>query len=151
MSLVYLAGPITGLSWGDATDWQDYAIKSLAKDNIRGLSPLRCKDYLKNEDALAVQYDTYVLSTGKGITTRDRWDCLRCDALLVNLLGAKKVSIGTMMELGWASAAHKPIILVMEDEGNPHDHSMVREVYGFVVNTLDHGLAVVKAMFAGEN
>jgi nucleoside 2-deoxyribosyltransferase len=148
MSLVYLAGPITGLSWGNATDWRDHARTSLAKNGINGLSPLRAKDYLAKEDAIAVQYDNYVMSTGKGITTRDRWDCLRCDALLVNLIGAKKVSIGTMMELGWASAAHKPIILCMEDEGNPHDHAMVREVCGFVVNTLDHGIEVVKAMFS---
>lgn len=151
MSLVYLAGPITGLSFGEATDWRQYAIKALAKEGIKGLSPLRCKDYLANEKSIDVQYDNYVLSTGKGITTRDRWDCHRSDALLVNLLGAEKVSIGTMMELGWANSAGKPIVLCMEDKGNPHDHAMVREVCGFVVNTLDHGIEVVKALFAGDN
>lgn len=150
MSLVYLAGPITGLSFGEAADWREHAVKSLSQENIKGLSPLRCKEYLMAEKVLDVKYDQFVLSTGKGITTRDRWDCLRCDALLVNLLGAEKVSIGTMMELGWASSHNKPIVLCIEDQGNIHDHAMVREVCGFVVNSLDHGLEVVKALFAGD-
>jgi hypothetical protein len=34
--------------------------------------------------------------------TRDRFDATRCDVLLVNLLGAERVSIGTMMEVAWA-------------------------------------------------
>lgn len=150
MSLVYLAGPITGLSYGEATDWRSYAIQSLAKENIKGLSPLRCKEYLMLEKKIAQKYDSFVLSTGKGITTRDRWDCLRCDVLLVNLLGAEKVSIGTMMELGWASSNNKPIVLCIEDQGNIHDHAMVREVCGFAVNSLDHGLEIVKTLFAGD-
>lgn len=149
MNRVYLAGPITNLSYGDATSWREYVIKSLASENIRGISPLRCKEYLKKETSLEVKYDEYILSTGKGITTRDKWDCHRCDALLVNLLGSEKVSIGTMMELGWANSAGKPIVLVMED-GNIHDHAMVREVCGFITHDLLEGIKVIKALFAGE-
>lgn len=150
MSLVYLAGPITGLSFGEAADWREQVIKSLAQNDIKGLSPLRCKEYLMMEKVLDVKYDQYVLSTGKGITTRDKWDCHRADALLVNLLGAEKVSIGTMMELGWANSANKPIVLCMENSGNIHDHAMVREVCGFITDSLDHGVEIIKALFAGD-
>lgn len=144
--LVYLAGAITGKSFGNATNWRDWAISELKSDGITGLSPLRCKDYLLNETSLADTYgDLNILSSGKGITTRDRWDCMRADALLVNLLDTDRVSIGTVMELGWADAARNPIVLVMES-GNLHDHAMVREVSGFIASSLEEGLAVVKAL-----
>ena len=38
----------------------------------------------------------------KGIVTRDRWDVAKADVVLMNLVGATQVSIGTMVELGWA-------------------------------------------------
>ena len=47
MDLVYLAGPITGLTFDGCTDWREYAKKSLAEAGIDGLSPMRAKDYLK--------------------------------------------------------------------------------------------------------
>ena len=39
----------------------------------------------------------------------------RCDVVLMYLIGAKKVSIGTMIEAGWADAYRKPVVLVLED------------------------------------
>jgi hypothetical protein len=51
------------------------------------------------------------MSKPKGLTTRDRWDAMRCDVLLVNLLGATKVSIGTVLEFGWADAMDIPIVV----------------------------------------
>lgn len=80
------------------------------------------------------------------------WDVRRSDAILFNLLGAEKVSIGTMIEYGWASAFYKPIITVMEnakgEKRNVHEHLIIRRLSGFRVETLDEGLAVVKALFA---
>lgn len=148
MPTVYLAGPITGLSYGTSTDWREYAIKDLATAKIRGVSPLRAKDYLKNESNIADSYESIALSSSRGITTRDRWDATRCDLVLANLVGAEKVSIGTVMELAWADAARKPIILVIEPEKNVHDHAMVREVTGFRVSTLEEGLKIAKAILS---
>ena len=151
MSLIYLAGPITGLSYGEVVDWREYVIKKLSVIKITGLSPMRHKEYLSQEKSISSSYENSVLSCAKGITTRDKWDCHRCDALFVNLIGAEKVSIGTMLELGWASSVGKPIILCIEDKGNIHDHCMVREIAGFVVNSVDHGLEIARALFAGTN
>jgi len=147
MNTVYLVGPITGLSYGEATDWRDYAVKDLSEHNIKGISPMRCKEYLMQEKILADEYNQKVLSCAKGITTRDRWDCHRCDAILVNFLGATKVSIGSILEIAWADAAGKPIVLII-DKDNIHQHAMINEIAGFVVRTLDEGLAVVKTLFA---
>ena len=146
MIKIYLVGPITGLSYGEAIDWREYAIKELADNNLKGVNPMRCKEYLMQEKIIADAYTEKVMSCAKGITVRDRWDCHRCDAILANFLGATKVSIGSILELAWADAAGKPIILVMEPD-NVHQHAMVNEIAGFVVHTLDEGLEVVKALF----
>jgi nucleoside 2-deoxyribosyltransferase len=142
---VYLAGPITGLSFDKAADWRYDVMCLLGAVGIVAYSPLRAKSYLKNIKEIADHYDDHVLSCRKGITNRDRFDVMRCDVLFVNLIGATKPSIGTILELGWADAARKPIVLCM-DEGNVHDHAMVNEVSGFVVRTLDEGVEVTKSL-----
>jgi nucleoside 2-deoxyribosyltransferase len=108
---------------------------------------MRKKEYLGQETNIGDHYPDTVLSCQRGITTRDRWDAMRCDALFVNLLGATRVSIGTVMEIAWADAKRIPIVLVMEKEGNLHDHAMLREVVGFRVENLDDGVRVIEAMF----
>jgi len=142
---VYLAGPITGLSFGEATSWRDWAKLQLAAVGVLGLSPLRYKDYLKDESSLQDVYANHVLSTQKGITTRDRWDCQRSEVVWVNLLGAERVSIGTCIEFGWADAARVPIVTTMEPE-NIHDHAMVREVSGYIIPTIEESFATVRAL-----
>lgn len=142
---VYLAGPITGLSFDKATDWRNEVVDKLVAVGIDAFSPLRAKAYLSGVNAIADHYPESVLSSRKGITNRDRFDVMQCDVLFANMLGATKASIGTAIELGWADAFRKPIVLVME-EGNIHDHAMVNEVSGFVVRTVEEGINVVKAL-----
>jgi nucleoside 2-deoxyribosyltransferase len=93
--LVYLAGPIGGLSYNEATNWRDQAATDLAPFGIKCLSPMRGKDYLREEAILkGTGYDDTLLSNNRAIVTRDRMDVTNCDALLMNLLGAPQVSIG---------------------------------------------------------
>lgn len=146
---VYLAGPICGLSYDGATGWREYAEAALATDGIRSFSPMRSKAFLSGHDAanpLGPHGYQHVLSTPKAITTRDRRDCTTCDAVLMNLRGATRVSIGTVIEIAWADMARVPVVLVMEREGNLHEHCMVREMCGFQVETLEQGIATVKAI-----
>lgn len=149
--LIYLAGPITGCSWSGATSWREEVSKRLAAYSIDTASPMRWKRYLSGENKIADEYDTHPLSTGKGIVCRDRNDVKRCDAVLMYLSGAEKVSIGTMIEVGWADAFGKPLIVVMEEPRgvydqineahhtikNPHEHGMVTTLASFVVQDLD--------------
>ena len=150
---VYLAGPITGLNFKGAVDWRNYARAELAKAGVVGLSPMRGKEYLEaiaRDTAFTADGDKYAiqgpLSTNRGIVTRDRFDALRCDVLLVNWAGADRVSIGTVMEVAWADSRRTPIVCVMEPEGNVHAHGMISEAIGFRVGTLDEGLHICKAI-----
>ena len=75
---------------------------------------------------------------------RDYNDVKRCDALLVNLLGLTKPSLGTTMELAWAYMLQKPAVVVMEKEGNPHDnHPMLMQAMPFRVETLEEGIDTI--------
>jgi nucleoside 2-deoxyribosyltransferase len=137
---VYLAGPITGLTYADGQEWRDYAIKELATHAIEARSPLRGKSYLREQGELAKEDYGHIhpLSSDKGIVTRDRNDTINAALVIANLLGAKRISGGTCIELGWADIARVPTIVVMEPNGvNPHDAHMVRGVAGFVMHTLD--------------
>lgn len=148
MKLVYLAGPISGLTYDGATSWRQYAMQQLKP--IVGLSPMRGKDYLQDVTDLAPEgYADSVLSSSKGITARDRFDTLRADVIIMNLLGAERVSIGTMIELGWADSKRIPVICAMEP-GNPHEHAMVAETISFRVNTLDEAIELTKKILIEE-
>ena len=148
--LVYLAGPIKGLTYGDCTFWREYAIEKLKKYGITGVSPMRYKKYLDNGEILMAP-DNHALSCSRGIMTRDRWDVMRCDIMLANLLNAQNVSKGTMFEYGWADAFRKPIISIIEKEGNVHEHPFVQEATGFRLETLDEGIHIARALLNCES
>jgi hypothetical protein len=144
---VYLAGPITGLTYGEATDWRSAASIWLKARNINAVSPLRGKDFLKDAGVLDGSYEENPLSTARGIMIRDHFDATQCGAVLVNLLGAKKISVGTVMEIAWTFEARVPLIVVMEKEGNPHEHPMINEAISYRVDNLEVGLHVVDTLF----
>lgn len=143
--LVYLAGPITGISYGECTDWRTYA-DTLLSPGIIGVSPMRAKEYLAREAAITHSYEDTVLSCAKGITTRDRMDVRRADLVLVNLVGAKTVSIGTVMEIAWADAYRVPVVVAMEPTGNLHEHPMIKECTGFRVASLEEACRIASSI-----
>ncbi len=209
---VYLAGPISGCSYEGCTDWREQVIRDLAQAGIKGLSPMRAKEYLKDittplthpfpvgtkvmlrwgegaddESGTIVEHGprnvSYMVDTGtrtvhanqsvveavatdvgfsatcenyghlsplsgpRGIMTRDRFDATRCDVLFVNMLGATKVSVGTVMEIAWADLKRTPIVLCMEP-GNIHEHAMLAEATGFRCGSIAEGLHVTKAILS---
>ena len=135
--LVYLAGPITGCTTDAAMGWRAAAHKELASVGIRDLCPI---DVTTAGSELK---DVAVL--------RDMIDVKRCDVVLMNLLGAKQVTIGTMIELGWASALGKPIVLVMEPNSNIHEHGFVRYLTTIHTTSLSDGLETIKTLLQGQN
>ena len=148
MSKVYLAGPITGSSYGTATDWRKAVSDTLARHGIEGVSPMRGKEYLSHETDIGNSYERadYLLSGEKQVVTRDRFDATRCDMVIFNFLGADRVSVGSCIEIGWVDAARRPAILVIEETGNPHDHGMVRALCGYRVTNLGDALRIVLAV-----
>ena len=127
---VYLAGPISGYDYESVNDWRVFAAEELFNHGIKGFSPMRGKSYLSKEDVIQDSYEDHTMSSIIGINVRDFNDCKTADAILVNLLGAKKVSIGTCMEIAWARAFQIPVVIIMENE-NPHNHGMLK--YGNIL------------------
>lgn len=144
--LLYCAGAITGISYAGSTDWREYVSEKLPPFII-AVSPMRGKKYLSQEKTVKASYEEIPLSSQKGIMTRDRMDVMRSDMVLVNLLGTEKVSIGSVMEIAWADAFRKPVILVMEKD-NLHSHPMLREAAGFVVSNLDEAITIAIAVLS---
>ena len=144
--LVYLAGGIAGLTGAEMLDWREEAARVLTLRGVETLNPMRAKQALVADGKrLGHDFRAYeqrgAFFTSKGIMTRDSTDVRRADALLVNLLGLTKPSLGTVMELGWAFMLNKPVVVAIEKEGNPHDgHPMIHETMTFRVETLEEAI-----------
>lgn len=144
--IVYLAGPISGCTFDECVDWREQFNNMLPKEII-GMSPMRGKSYLNDKSIIHCSYPNHALSCSRGIITRDYNDCRRADMIVVNFLGTtEKVSIGTVMEIAWGKAFNKPVVCVMEDDNNVHDHPMIQECIGFRVKTLEEAATIVKAV-----
>lgn len=146
---VYLSGPITGLTYDEGNDWREYATKRL-KNNIVPLNPLRCKEWAKEHGVIGdhTKDQHPWMASDAFIGTRDHWDTVRSELVLVNLLGATQVSVGTVLEIGMAHARGVPIFVVMEDEGNCHEYGMVRAYTTMRFNKLDDALDAVNALLS---
>lgn len=145
--VVYLAGPIANTALGDAFEWRDYAKNALGAYNISTLSPLRAKEKLASDD-IGTDFRRYSMQgwayTPNGILTRDHGDVINCDAILMNMLGAKTLSFGTGMELAWAHDRHIRTVVAIEADGNPHDgHPMFNAAVKFRVTTLDDAIDAI--------
>lgn len=155
---IYLAGPITGLSYEAARLGWRVEFKALLPEHILALSPMRGKDYLVDEGILAGDanmYPEHLMSTPSGIVCRDRNDVKNCDVMVANFLGADRASVGTAIEFGWADAFVKPIVMIIEPDGliekkgmhafevtNPHWHGMMNEMAGYVTHTVEEAAHV---------
>lgn len=148
---IYLSGPIAGTDYKECTSWRDYVASELKE--FRCLDPMRGKSYLKGAGPIddkvtktTTGFKDY-LASDQAIMTRDSWDALNCDAMFINFLGVRKVSIGTCMEIAWGFERRIPMIVVME-KGNLHDHPMIRAASPFVVPDIDTGIRLMRTLFA---
>lgn len=144
---VYLAGPITGCSYKGAVDWREAIAEELLALGLRCASPMRGKDYLARKRNIKAMYEReeFPLSTREGIFGRDTFDVANCEILLANLVGADRVSLGTVMEIQRGFDYDRYVLVVME-KGNVHDHPFVHQAASLVVSSLEeavHTLAVL--------
>lgn len=126
---VYLAGPITGLTWEEATTWRDRASTLLFYGSgITPLDPLRNKSMLNdpggpiarqpdNPEMLGPQYRPQF------IVDRDLQDVRRCSGAIINWRN-RLPSVGTAMEIAMLWDRHKPMVFW----GDMPDHAMVAGV-----------------------
>lgn len=147
MFRIYLAGPISGLDHKNAVSWREEIVDIFSSNQGRGvihcLSPMRSKEKLINKGTIDQSYEQYgCMYSDRGIISRDFHDCTTSDLVIFNLYGAKKISIGTIMELAWCYQAKIPTIVIMSKKGNIHNHPMVREATNFRVDSIEEAAEV---------
>lgn len=136
---IYLAGPITGLTYAEATGWRTLVQQILRPTGIECFSPLLGADVI-NDD----------MATDRAIMSRDYHDVVTSDLIIANFLGAIEKSTGTIMELGFAYAHRIPVIGVMEREGNAHDHPMVREALAYRVTSIEMAASIARRVLLSD-
>ena len=167
---VYLAGPIKSLTYAEATDWRVKARTQLARQGMDGYSPMRAKHFLKDSLSISTDAAFYdnVIANPTAIVTRDRYDVMSCDMMLINVQGASSVSLGTAVEIGWADAFRKPMVMVMagpqpcgwcgevncgveEPSLSPFKHEFIEALVGYKVETIEQAVLVCKAVLFSED
>ena len=143
--LVYLAGPIAGLTWDEAHQWRvEFACDLPAR--IRCLSPTRFKNFLGAKVIGTQPYDIHPLATDKGLTRRDLFDVRRSQAVLFNFLDTSRVSVGTCIEIGASAMVAQQLRVMVIEPHNIHDHPMVREIVDYTVPTLKEAASLMAAL-----
>lgn len=151
---IYLAGPITGLSYGVARHGWRKTFSDRMKEvapHVECFSPMRAKEFLDGQQALECSGDDLekinnALCRPLGILARDSNDVAERDLIVANFLGADRVSIGTVWELGHAAAFRKKVIVIMEPTGNLHDHIFVTHNYGWRVDNLEEAILIAASV-----
>lgn len=155
MSRVYLSGPITGMNYGDARyGWRQTFYDAL-DEGISVLSPMRHEGHLAEmKTAMSVEAlkafekeKNHIFSHPRMIVSKDMLDIEQCDLVVVNLLGAVKVSQGTVWEMGYAKGKGKQIV-VITDSDNVHNSPFIKESANVVVDNLDDAILIVNSLLS---
>jgi len=152
-----LAGPITGLTYDNAKNGWRKPFADMVKEqspHIECFSPMRAKEFLSDEQSLKcsnvdLSQVGRALARPLGILTRDFNDVTHRDAMVACFLGADRVSIGTVWEIGVAYSHRKPVIVIM-DKGNIHDHVFVTDSSGYVVDTLEEAALILHSILTPD-
>lgn len=133
---IYLAGPISGKGYEEVVENYKDMTRRLRHMGYETLCPMAGKSYLRNETDFQAHGFKYPVSTNHAIFERDKWMIEQCDILFCDLNTAwEKVSIGSVMELAWASMLGKHTLVVMQEE-NIHRHAFVLEAADIVFTTV---------------
>lgn len=139
---VYLAGPISGLTYSECTVWRNQMIEQLGNFGIEGISPMRGKPQWSGKltDDLKLNYRS------REIVQWDRTDVSRADAMFVNFFYSTRTSIGTMFEFAWAREFGIPTVVLFSPHPlDPHtEHPFVEEHTDFIVDSQAEAVAVIR-------
>lgn len=146
MITVYLAGPITGCTKGEANDWREYVRTAILPYDLQGISPLRCEPIIG--ERYEPNYADPKFGTARAIASKNFFDVAACNMTFAFLPSwSPQLSSGTLIEMGAAKMAHKPLVLVTDDP-RAIDHPVINAVAGWLVPTLDDGIEVVTGVLA---
>lgn len=137
---IYLAGPISGKGYDEVVDKYKEVSPILIHMGYKVLCPMVGKKHLRNETDFQAHGFKYPVSSNHAIFERDKWMVDQCDIVLCDLSpSGDRVSIGSIMELAWASMLGKHTLVVMQ-EGNIHRHAFVIEAADIVFEVRDDAL-----------
>ncbi len=141
--VVYLGGPITGITYERANGWREKVSAALDSYGFECLSPMRrykhtgiC--YTNNDPIPRLSKNTL---DATGAMEGDLADIQAADYVLINFLDSIYPSIGSLVELGYAAALSKKIIAVLQPD-DPHDHIFVTGL-SLVVTSLDAAISAI--------
>lgn len=141
---LYLAGKISGYSYDEVVGRIETQKALLWMYEV--LSPMTGKEALRNElEFKAKDYNLAPVATNHAIFERDKWMVSSCDVVLADLTETNRVSIGTVMELAWASLLGKHTVVVMEQE-NIHRHAFVLEAADIVFESPDEAVQYLQVL-----
>lgn len=141
---VYLVGPVTGYKFEVVAKWRhDFIVNP--PEGMVGIDPLRKRPDLATAGVIASEYPEHRLASKEGILAQNRFDVERSDGILANFTGATRLSLGSVIESAWAYLWRKPTVMVMEEEGNPHDHPWMRGCAQRVVSTIQEGIRELRS------
>ncbi len=139
-----------GRTASEANDWRHIVAQQLARDDIRGVSPLRCEPLIG--EVYSMQYVDPKFGTARAIAAKNMFDVLHCDmtlAYLPRLIHAESpYSLGTVCELAWAKMAQKPTILVSDD---PYilEHPVLGANAGWLLDNMEDAIEVIVGVLGG--
>ena len=169
---LYLAGPIYGLTEGQAKDWRKWVADQLPF--MRCISPLRCEPMVG--DKYDLHYPDPCFGHPKAILAKNFLDLRTCDMTLayfpkpeaVNVIesaadaienncgaefandvrGVKPLrSIGSIGELSWAFALRKPSVVVSDDPLILHHPFTSLQPDWPVMPDLEHAVRLIKGIW----
>lgn len=132
MKIVYLCGPINGMSDADCNDWRSKA--KLLLEDLQTLDPMR-HDYRGSEEARYLE-----------IIKNDKADIDASDALLVYF---DKPSFGTAMEIYYA-ADHGKRVVAVNASGDPTSPWVTGHAYS-VFESLEGGCKCLRQLLAMDS
>ena len=135
---IYLAGPISGKGYNEVVDLYDEKSKFIRDLGYNILCPMSGRTYLRNElEFKANGYTNSPASTNHAIFERDKWMVSNSDIILCDLSNSgDRVSIGSTMELAWASMLGKHTIVILPKE-NIHRHAFILDAADIVFETVE--------------
>lgn len=136
---VYLAGPISGLTYEEATEWRERATDELTAMGYTVRDPMRGKEHLKGVGAIAA-----TTKAKADIYKRDVYDVDSADIILASLVRPPNgvPSVGTMVEIGYAAKGGK-LIIVMTDDPYLRTHPFIEGPSVAVVGHIKDALQIL--------
>jgi nucleoside 2-deoxyribosyltransferase len=147
---IYLAGPISGKGYDEVVDLYREKSQYFSDIGYDVLCPMTGKTYLRTEINLKAHgYEGMPQSTNHAIFERDKWMVSICDVVIADLSNCgERISIGTVMELAWASMLGKHTVVVMQKD-NIHQHAFVIESADIIFETMDEARKYLRSLVKG--